>query len=276
VPYPLDHAAAVVTHLTRALAPAGVAVGDFHIVDLSASSNAMALTHDHAVTVCFEGWGPMLETHSRRGTIPLHRALDAEASAVAGMVGVADDVSHQIRMAGIARAAGVAEPIAAADRRRIDHLSIDRAALDVLIAVHGRDGLLDWIADQFEIRHRLALDKDDELTGLDTDMDVAGATFIVPVLFEPLRIGRGYATRGSPARDDHPPVWHGAELLLGRYMPETIGAAAVGRTVDAVYAGTPIGDRRIVDVDHIHFGDVHMTTFEIETDLVRVVEALRG
>lgn len=277
----LPHVAATGALLSRLLAPAGVVPEDAHVVDLAASSRPIARTHTHEVRWHGAGWGPMLETQRRMFSVPINASLDPETSARLGVDHARDAIDQQLDLAALARSAGIDAPIGVSDRRRIDHLRIDRDAFAALVSLRGRPGLADWIADQFEIRHRLALDHDDELD-LDSDLDFKGLTMAVPLLFDPLRIGRGYGEPGvrrrdlprDAVRDRTPPSWHDAELLVSGSFPASVLAAVVGRRFDDVYPGTPIGHRTVASVDHVDFASVNITTFHLEPDHVRLADVL--
>jgi hypothetical protein len=277
----LPHVAATATLLTRLLAPAGVVLDDAHVVDLAASSRPIARTHSHEVRWHAAGWGPMLETQRRMFAVPIDPTLDPETSARLGVDLARATIDQQLELAALARSAGIEAPIGVADRRRIDHLHVDRDAFAALVSLRGRDDLAEWIADQFEIRHRLALDKEDELD-LDSDLEFKGLTMVIPLLFDPLRIGRGYGDPGVRRRDlpegavleRHPPSWHDAEMLVDGAFPDVVLAAAVGRPFEAVYPGTPVGHRPIASVSHASFSTVSITTFHLEPDRVRLADVL--
>lgn len=224
---------------------------------------AMPLPPGHARIRCrLTGWGSIFERLPLSLSADVDLNLPPEDGARRWMERASRTLRGQTDLCERASAAGVTHPIDLNSIFPTSHLMIDRAAADQVMHEHNDPAC--WIHQQIEFARAERLDDG----AVRSEISIAGAMVVVPILFDPLRIGRGYGER-SPL-----PLWVDDGLILGEPLPSTACSALIGRPVSAYISGTPVDRRIILTAETIGTAGVDMSTIMFEPDRVRLDDIL--
>lgn len=217
------------------------------------------------VSLQLSGWGGQLELRDIRFETALDNALGFEAAAELAVAILANPLSGQRILHAAASAAGLTKPLEGDERLSTAHLSVDPDAVATLAAHLGPGvDVRGWIEAQIGLYIS-------EETVIGRTGDEKSVIRIVrdhlhlPFTLSPLKPARG-------AGDTKSPVWEDDSLYLQEHLPEMTADLLVGRWVDALVAGTPIGHRIItaVSVPGAGIVDDGDTVVVMETPRVRI------
>ncbi len=196
-----------------------------------------------------------------------------------------DRLAEQVERGRIAKEAGIHRPLQGRDLTRLSHRWVDRDALDIVIRRHGSpEAALRWIEEQMpHAVHRKhlvnvtgqALPSKSKRPPVFIDLNGLQINFTFNLGSDKF-IDVERSVKNS-RHDSQPPryTWTGDTIKMFVCLPISVSSSMVGKTVGEIIEGTPISNRRILDVQS--FDDDASDSridLKIESNLVKLADVL--
>lgn len=262
---PQDHMQALMRHIDAAISPI-LRLEDIKPIDRAARGCSQG-PNATPVSLILSAWGTAFEATTIRVRTAIDLMLDPETSARMAVDALHGHLERQREIAGRAHACGISQPLSGDALLSTAHLSVDPDAAHTLIGYAGsvRQARM-WLDAQMAY-HASDIGPMGQSGPSETRLviRIMGGLIHIPFCLSPL-----VPSRGSSVSPTNAPVWEHDAIYIQEMIPDSAAIALVGRRLDTVISGSPIGHRIITHAETSDFLGLDDTQLRIATELIRI------